>query len=125
MSMRHVIIMLVSFVLGSAAFQYVNHAHSEEAPKKEELPCASNKDIEKIMNDKGYTLLLNMTRKEDNKDGIIETLWVGGINAAITATTPKGETSCLIASMSNVIVNPNAIEEIWENYKKQTKQKDI
>ena len=115
--MRNVIIALVSFVIGAA--------HAAEAPKKEELPCASNKDIEKIMNDKGYSLLLNMTRKEDNKDGIIETMWIGGTNVVITATVPKGDTSCLIANMGNVIVNPNAIEGIWENYKKQTKQKDI
>jgi hypothetical protein len=123
--MRNVIIAVVGFMLGSAFFQYVNHAHSAEAPKKEELPCASNKDIEKIMNDKGYALLLNMTRKEDNKEGVIETVWIGGENIVVTATVPKGETSCLIANMGNVIVNPNAIEEIWENYKKQTKQKDI
>lgn len=123
--MRYVIIAVVSAFLGSAFFQYVNHAHASEATKKEELPCASNKDIEKIMNEKGYSLLLNMTRKEDNKDGIIESLWIGGINAVITATTPKGESSCLIANMNNVIVNPNTIEEVWENYKKQTKQKDI
>jgi len=123
--MRHVIIAVVGVFLGSAFFQYVNHAQGAEASKKEELPCANNKDIEKIMNDKGYSLLLNMTRKEDNKDGIIETVWIGGTNIVITATTPKGEASCLIANMGNVIVNPNTIEEVWENYKKQTKQKDI
>ena len=122
MKLRHVGFFLLGFV-PATLFNY--YAHGAEAPKKEELPCASNKDIEKIMNDKGYTLLLNMTRKEDNKDGIIETLWIGGINAVVTATTKDGEASCLIANMNNVIVNPNAIEEIWENYKKQTKQKDI
>ena len=122
--MRHVIIMIVGVIAGSLFFQYVNHAHGAEA-KKEELPCADNKDIEKIMNDKGYSLLLNMTRKDDNKDGIIETVWIGGTNIVVTATTPKGESSCMIATMGNVIVNPNTIEEIWNNYKKQTKQKDI
>ena len=122
--MRHVIIAIVSAMLGSAFFQYVNHAHGAEA-KKEELPCADNKDIEKIMNDKGYALLLNMTRKDDNKDGIIETVWIGGQNIVVTATVPKGETSCLIANMGNVIVNPETVEAIWNNYKKQTKQKDI
>ena len=121
MKTRHV----VFFMLGVLFNLGVGYANSAETPKKEELPCANNKDIEKIMNDKGYALLLNMTRKEDNKDGVIETLWIGGLNIAITATLPKAETSCLIANMGNVIVNPNAIEEIWENYKKQTKQKDI
>lgn len=97
---------------------------TKEAPK-EELPCANNTDIEKIMEEKGYSLLLNMTRKQDNKDGIIESLWVGGQDAVITATVPKGESSCMIATMNNVIINPNAIEGIWEAYKKQNKQKDI
>lgn len=121
MKLRHVGFFLLGFI-PATLFNY--YAHGAEA-KKEELPCASNKDIEKIMNDKGYALLLNMTRKEDNKDHVIESIWIGGQNIAITGTVPKGETSCLIAQMENVIVNPNAIEEIWENYKKQTKQKDI
>lgn len=95
-------------------------------PKKEpELACADNKDIEKIMNEKGYSLLLNMTRREDNKEGIVETLWVGGSNAVITATTKNGTASCFIASMNNVIINPQTIEDIFEIYKKQNKQKDI
>ncbi len=121
MKLRHVGFFLLGFI-PVTLFNY--YAHGAEA-KKEELPCASNKDIEKVMNDKGYTLLLNMTRKEDNKDHVIESIWIGGMNIAITGTVPKGETSCLIAQMENVIVNPNAIEEIWENYKKQTKQRDI
>lgn len=119
--MRNYLMALAAFLV---IFTFVNWKANAET-KKEELPCASNKDIEKIMNDKGYALLLNMTRKEDNKDGIIESVWIGGENIVITATVPKGDTSCLMANMGNVIVNPNAIEEIWENYKKQTKQKDI
>lgn len=121
MKLRHVGFFLLGFI---PAMLFNHYAHSAEA-KKEEMPCASNKDIEKIMNDKGYALLLNMTRREDNKEGVIETVWIGGQNIAITATLPKADTSCLIANMSNVIVNPNAIEEIWNNYKKQTNQKDI
>jgi hypothetical protein len=121
MKLRHVGFFLLGFI-PATLFNY--YAHGAEA-KKEELPCASNKDIEKIMNDKGYALLLNMTRKEDNKDGIIETVWIGGQNIVVTATVPKGETSCLIANMGNVIVNPETVEAIWNNYKKQTNQKDI
>lgn len=93
--------------------------------KKDEMPCAKNVDIVKIMEDKGYAILLNMTRKENNKDGIIESVWIGGQNIVITATAPNSDSSCFIANMENVIVNPNAIEAIWENYKKQNKQKDI
>lgn len=99
-------------------------AYADEK-KKAELPCANNTEIEKIMEDKGYSLLMNMTRNEDNKEGIIETVWIGGSDIVITATVPKGETSCIITTMKNVIMNPNAVEKIWENYKKQTKQKDI
>ena len=118
--MRNYIMALVAFLV---IVTFVNwKAQAEE--KKEELACASNKDIEKIMNDKGYALLLNMTRKIDDKEAI-ETIWIGGQNIVITATVPKGETSCLMANMNNVIVNPETVEAIWENYKKQTKQKDI
>jgi len=120
--MRKYIVGLVAFFL---VFAFVNWKASAEAKKEEQLPCANNKDIEAVMNEKGYSLLLNMTRKEDNKDGIIETLWVGGRNAVITATTKDGTVSCLMSNMNNVIVNPQAIEEVWETYKKQTKQKDI
>lgn len=99
-----------------------------KTPAKNEadkLVCAKNDDVEKIMEDKGYSLLLNMTRKEDNKEGIIESLWVGGQSAVVTASVPNTDTSCLLANMDNVIINPNAIESIWEAYKKQNKQKDI
>jgi hypothetical protein len=43
----------------------------------------------------------------------------------ITASVDKQDTSCLIAAMKDVTYNPNAIEQIYEIYKKQTKQKDI
>lgn len=102
---------------------------AKEAEKKEEpkgvLACAKNDDIVKIMEEKGYAILLNMTRKENNKEGIVESLWIGGESIAITATAPNSDSSCLLANMVNVTVNPNAIEAIWENYKKQNKQKDI
>lgn len=115
-----------SFLILTSFLFTLSTALADTPKKKEEdIPCAKNTDIEVIMKDKGYTLLLNMTRKEDNKDGIIESLWVGGQSAVITATVPNSDSSCLIANMGNVIVNPNTIEEIWEAYKKQTKQKDI
>lgn len=118
---------IVPALVGSLLAIPVTWATADTTPpvKKEELSCANNTDVEKIMAEKGYTILLNMTRKEDNKEGIIESLWIGGSNAVITATTPNGEASCFIANMNNVIINPNAIESIWEAYKKQNKQKDI
>lgn len=93
--------------------------------KKEEIPCAKNTEVEKIMKDKGYELLLNMTRKENNQDNIIESLWIGGQSAIITGTTKNSDTSCLLFVMNGVVINPLTVEGIWENYKKQTKQKDI
>lgn len=115
-----------TFILLSVLlFSGFSIAKEERKETINEMPCAKNVDIEKIMADKGYAILLNMTRKEDNKEGIIESLWIGGQNVAITATVPNSGSSCLIANMENVIVNPNAIEAIWENYKKQNKQKDI
>ena len=94
-------------------------------PKKDELACAKNVDVEKIMEEKGYALLLNMTRTDNNKDGIIESLWINGQSTVITASVAGSDSSCFMANFGNVIVNPNAIEAIWENYKKQNKQKDI
>ena len=114
----------ILFALGAS---FAIASPKEEAIKKEEdkLVCAKNNDVEKIMADKGYYLLLNMTRKEDNKEGIIESLWIGGTSAVVTASVQNTDTSCLIANMNNVIINPNAIESIWEAYKKQNKQNDI
>lgn len=120
--MRHVIIMLVSFLAGSFLFQYLNHAHGAEAPKQEEkMLCMDNAELDKIMVSKNYDILLNMT----NADGVVESVWTGGQNIIITAAVPNQPKSCLLASLTKVTFNPKAIEEVWETYKKQTKQKDI
>jgi len=120
--MRQVIIVVMGFILGSIFFQVVNHAHSKEAPKKEDnLVCISNAELDKTMKDKGYTILLNMT----NENKVVETVWVSGQTISITAAVPNEDKSCLLAMMDNVTYNPNAIEGIWEVYKKQSKQKDI
>ena len=121
--MRHVIIAIVGALLGSAFFQYVNHAHSEEAKKdqKEQMICVTNEELDKMLTEKGYDILLNMT----NDDGVVESLWTAGQSALITAAVPNEKKSCLLATMSKVTFNPKAIEEVWETYKKQTKQKDI
>ena len=63
---KYMLVTLLALV-SSIAF-----AAPKEAPKSDDLPCAKNVDIEKIMEEKGYSLLLNMTRKEDNKEGIVE-----------------------------------------------------
>jgi len=120
--MRNVIIMLVSFVAGSFLFQYLNHAHGAEAPKQEEkMVCVTNEELDKIMVSKNYDIMLNMT----NPDGVVESIWTGGQTIVITAAVPNEKKSCLLATMTKVTYNPKAIEDIWETYKKQTKQKDI
>ena len=122
--MRHVIIMIVGVIAGSLFFQYVNHAHSAEPKKdvdKQGMVCISNAELDKIMVEKGYDVMLTMT----NNDGVVESLWTAGQSISITASVPGQDKSCLLAMMKDVTFNPKAIEEIWETYKKQTKQKDI
>lgn len=87
----------------------------------EKLVCVSNAELDKTMTEKGYDILLQMTNDNDVK----ETVWFYGQSIIITASVPKEETSCLLATMKNVTYNPKGIENVWETYKKQTKQKDI
>ena len=60
-----------------------------------------------------------------NENGVVESVWAGGQSIIITAAVPNEQKSCILANMSKVTYNPKAIEEVWETYKKQTKQKDI
>jgi hypothetical protein len=83
--------------------------------------CLTNADLDKTMTEKGYDILLNMT----NSEGVVESIWTAGQSIAITAAVPNEQKSCLLATMSSVTYNPKAIEEVWETYKKQTKQRDI
>ena len=119
MKLRHVGFFLLGFV---PAFAFSQWAHSE-APKKEDekMICVTNEELDKIMVSKNYDILLNMT----NADGVVESIWTGGQTIVITAAVPNEKKSCLLATMTNVTYNPKAIEDIWETYKKQTKQKDI
>lgn len=122
MKMRHIGFFLLGFVPAFAFGQWAHNAHAAEAPKKEEkMICVSNTELDKTMVSKGYDVLLTMK----NEDGVVESIWVGGQSIVITAAVPNETKSCLLANMSTVTYNPKAIEEIWETYKKQTKQKDI
>ena len=93
----------------------------KDNPEKMDITCVSNTELDKTMTDKGYDILLNMT----NNDGVVESMWYAGKSIVITAAVPNEKKSCLLAVMNNVTYNPKAIEEVWETYKKQTKQKDI
>ena len=85
------------------------------------MVCISNAELDKTMVEKGYDVLLTMK----NDDGVVESVWAGGQSIAITAAVPNQDKSCLLTMMKDVTFNPKAVEEIWETYKKQTKQKDI
>ncbi len=123
--MRHTGIAILSFVLGFLFVHFVTHANAVESktpePKKDDMICLTNADLDKTMTEKGYDILLNMT----NSEGIVESIWTSGQSIAITAAVPNEQKSCLLATMSKVTYNPKAIEEVWETYKKQTKQRDI
>jgi len=118
MKLRHVGFFLLGFI-PATLFNY--YAHSAEAPKKEEMVCVTNETLDKMLPEKGYDILLNMT----NEDGVVESIWTAGQSVIITAAVPNEKKSCLLAVMNKVTFNPKAIEEVWETYKKQTKQKDI
>jgi len=122
MKLRYVAYFLAGFI-PATLFDY--YAHSEEAKKEQPatqaMACVTNEELDKMLSEKGYDILLNMT----NDDGVVESLWTAGQSALITAAVPNEKKSCLLAVMKTVTFNPKAIEEVWETYKKQTKQKDI
>ena len=119
--MRQVIIVAMGFIIGTVFFLCVDLAYRKEEPKKDDMLCVENSVMEKTLVDKGYDILLNMT----NENGVVESVWAAGQSIVITAAVPNEKQSCVLANMSKVTYNPKAIEEVWETYKKQTKQKDI
>lgn len=113
---------ITAALIGCALALPVTWATAEtNKEEKDKMICVTNEELEKIMVDKNYDILLNMT----NPDGVIESIWTAGQQIIITAAVPNEKKSCLLAAMSKVTYNPKAIEEVWETYKKQTKQKDI
>ena len=123
--MRHAIIAFVSVFIGISASQLIIHANAKERmdgkDNPEKLICVSNPELDKTMKEKGYGVLLTMR----NENKIVETIWVTGQSITITAGVPNEDKSCLLAVMDDVTFNPTVIEQIYEIYKKQTKQKDI
>jgi hypothetical protein len=119
--MRHIMIFATVFTLSFGLTQYVLGEETKKVEPKDEMVCVTNAELDKIMVEKGYDILLTMK----NEDGVVESVWAGGQSITITAAIPNQDKSCLLAIMSGVTYNPKAIEEVWETYKKQTKQKDI
>jgi hypothetical protein len=59
-----------------------------------------------------------------NDNDVVETIWIAGTAVIITAQT--GDNSCILASMKDVIYNPDTLKGLVNAYEKQTgKQKDI
>jgi hypothetical protein len=95
-------------------------AYAETKPN--EPICEKAEQVQKILNDKGFFLLLNM----ETKDGVLESLWIGGQSAVIVAKAPKDEKSCVVALLDNVIYNSDTITGLAKAYEAQSKkQKDI
>ena len=115
--MKYVVILLASLLATSAVAK--ERMDGKDNPEK--LVCVTNAELDKTMKEKGYGVLLTM--RNDNK--VVETIWVTGQSITITAGVPNEDKSCLLAMMDDVTFNPTAIEQIYEIYKKQTKQKDI
>ena len=120
--MRHMMLFAAVFTVSFGLTQYVLGEESKKSESKnEQMVCVTNEELDKMLPEKGYDILLNMT----NEDGVVESIWTAGQSVIITAGVPNEKKSCLLAVMKDVTFNPKAIEEVWETYKKQTKQKDI
>ena len=118
--MRHIMIFVLFFMVGLNIPNIIK-VYGAEAPKKDDLICVTNEVLDKTMVEKGFDVLLTMK----NEDGVVESVWTGGQSISITAAVPNENKSCLMAIMRDVTFNPKVIEDVWETYKKQTKQKDI
>ena len=120
--MKYITSVLIGCML-AIPLTWATAAPTKETKKEEKMniSCIDNTELDKTMTDNGYDILLNMT----NNDGVVESMWYAGKSIVITASIPNEKKSCLLAVMNNVTYNPKAIEEVWETYKKQTKQKDI
>lgn len=112
--MRYLIPLLILATLSSAS------ADTPTKEKEDKLVCAKISDVTKIMNDKQFYHLLNM----NNKNGVTETIWVGGTDIVITAQDK--ESSCVIAMMKEVVYDPDTLQGLVKAYEiQQKKQKDI
>ena len=111
--MRYFPILLSALILSTSSF-------AAESKNEEKSVCIKTSDLTKVMNEKNFFHLLNM----ENKNDVVETIWVGGTDVVITAQ--EKDTSCLIAMMKNVVYNPDTIEGLLKAYQnQQKKQKDI
>jgi hypothetical protein len=98
-------------------------AQAKSQPKKDELPiCESKENVIKYMNESKFFPLLNM----NNKEGVVETIWITGQAIAITTSPPKSEMTCLIAMMKDVVYNSDTVTGLYKVFEAQlNKEKGI
>lgn len=92
----------------------------DEPTTGEKIVCEKTESVVKMMNDKNFFHLLNMT----NKDNVVENIWISGQDIVITAQTE--DSTCMLAFMKDVTYNPDTLQGLVKAYEKQQgKQKDI
>lgn len=92
----------------------------DEPVTGEKIVCEKTESVVKMMNDKNFFHLLNMT----NKDGVVENIWISGQDIVITAQTE--DSTCMLAFMKDVTYNPDTLQGLVKAYEMQKgKQKDI
>lgn len=70
--MRYIMFFLVGFIPAFALGQLsLNAKEVPKAETKDELVCVTNKELDNLMVEKGYDILLQMT----NPDGVVESVW--------------------------------------------------
>ena len=119
-------IVIGGLTLGLLALPFTWSA-SLGAPTKKDEPVTGDKIIcektdsaVKMMNEKGFYHLLNMT----NKDGVVENIWISGQAIVITAQTE--DNTCILAFMKDVAYDPDTLQGLLKAYEAQKgKQKDI
>ena len=82
-----------------------------EEPKKE-IVCAKPTVTEKVLNEKGYFHLLDVTMENGTKSQF----WTGGKDFIITVT--KDDALCLATTGTDVVFNPKTLEKILEVWNK-------
>ena len=91
------------------------------ADEGKQLACGENEKLEKLLNEKGYVHLLDMTEEMSGKN-IVQSLWAGGRDLIVTAQKPDEKNiSCILSTNKNVTYNPNTITSIYEVLQKTQK----
>lgn len=119
-------IVVGGLTLGLLALPFTWSASLGAPTKKDEpktdnkIVCEKTESAIKMMNEKGFFHLLNMT----NKDGVVENIWISGQDIVITAQTE--DNTCMLAFMKDVTYNPDTLQGLVKAYEMQKgKQKDI